>query len=505
MTAGGIVVTPPAAQKEGLDKLPFRDTMALGKQLPEDRLVGPRTGRLQDNLRPKAIQIVMTELYRCIVLLRKFPLAILVLVLVATACASPPKNQIMLMPAPDVFDQGAWDPFTDHDPIAGIPYGGILYATDREPDRGAVGSYRNERGQLLRLGIARISAGEEGMTWQEARRISLLKERPEDFPLVVTGVEEVEILDTSINPFTRNLVGEKGGAPDKGRFAALVDAKLAISEVKDVYIYVHGYKVVFENPLLVASELWHFLGYDGVFIAFSWPSTPNTLAYFADLETGSLSAGNLRLLLRHLAEDTRARRIHIIGYSAGTRLVTEALHQLALLQAGADGCGSRKSLRIGNVILAASDVDRHLFGSYLVDGILDAVEDITLYVSAKDEALGMSDWVFGRSRLGEVVEGGLPTDVADFLRRNEELVVVDASDAPGAAAGNGHAYFRQSPFTSSDILTTLRFGFKPQERGLVQVGARPIWTFPEDYISRLRKTLADARSPDRPQRDPSGN
>jgi hypothetical protein len=32
----------------------------------------------------------------------------------------------MLMPAPDVFDQGDWDPFTDRDPVKDIPYGGVL-------------------------------------------------------------------------------------------------------------------------------------------------------------------------------------------------------------------------------------------------------------------------------------------------------------------------------------------------------------------------------------------
>ena len=91
----------------------------------------------------------------------------------------------MLMPAPDVFDQGAWDPFTDQDPIEDIPYGGILYATDRAPDREAGNSYRDERGHLLRLGVAEISAGGNSMTWEEARRISLLKDRPEDFPFAI--------------------------------------------------------------------------------------------------------------------------------------------------------------------------------------------------------------------------------------------------------------------------------------------------------------------------------
>ena len=33
-------------------------------------------------------------------------LMVLLLVLALSGCASQPKNQIMLMPAPDVFDQG---------------------------------------------------------------------------------------------------------------------------------------------------------------------------------------------------------------------------------------------------------------------------------------------------------------------------------------------------------------------------------------------------------------
>ncbi len=109
-------------------------------------------------------------------------------ILALSGCASQPINQIMLMPAPDVFDQGYWDPFTDRDPIEDIPYGGILYATDREPAREKGRYYLDDRGHVLRLGVAKVTAGKEGMTWEEARRISLLKERPEDYPLKVTDV-----------------------------------------------------------------------------------------------------------------------------------------------------------------------------------------------------------------------------------------------------------------------------------------------------------------------------
>jgi esterase/lipase superfamily enzyme len=63
------------------------------------------------------------------------------------------------------------------------------------------------------------------------------------------------------------------------QFSEAINERLRESDSKDVYIYVHGYKVEFENPTLVAAELWHFLGYDGAFVAYSWPSTRKTLAY----------------------------------------------------------------------------------------------------------------------------------------------------------------------------------------------------------------------------------
>ena len=425
---------------------------------------------------------------------RRVYLILLLFALVLNGCASQPKNQIMLMPAPDVFDQADWDPFTDRDPVKDIPYGGILYATDREPAREGGRYYLDERGHVLRLGVAQVTVGKEGMTWEEARRISLLKKRPEDYPLKVTDVQEVEILERSVNVLTASLVDKNRQQQPGEQFVDKINAKLAISKRKDVFIYVHGYKVVFENPLLVASELWHFLGYEGVFIAFAWPSTPSTLAYFSDLETAALSAGNLRILIQYLAEKTEARRIHIIGYSAGTRVVAQALDQLALMNANPDCNDSAKDLRIGHVILTGSDIDAHLFGSYLVDGMLDIAADITIYASAKDKALGVSKWVFGRQRLGQIVSIDLSEDATNYLWRNSKLIIVNATDTPGADSGNGHAYFRQSPSTSSDILATLMFDLTPEERGLERANGRPIWTFSLDYIDKLRKALIKVRS-----------
>jgi len=127
----------------------------------------------------------------------------------------------------------------------------------------------------------------------------------------------------------------------------------------------------------------------------------------------------LRVLLTYLAEETQAQRIHIIGYSAGTRLVITALHQPALMNAAPGADARQTKPPIGQVIL------------------------------------------------------------------------IDVTDAEAATAGNGHAYFRQSPWVSSDILTSLLYGLEPGKRGLVRLPGAPVWSFPVDYISRLQNLLKE--------------
>ena len=87
-----------------------------------------------------------------------------------------------------------------------------------------------------------------------------------------------------------------------------------------------------------------------------------------------------------------------------------------------------------------------LFGNYLVAGMLDVVEDVTVYASAKDRALGVSKWVFGRERLGQIVSTDMSEAADSYLWRNGNLIIVNATDTPGADLGNVHAYFRQSPW-----------------------------------------------------------
>jgi len=425
-----------------------------------------------------------------------------------SACASAPVDQIELMPAPDVYGDGLLNPLPDTSPFDRIPYDGILFATDRSPatEEDPEQYYRNDRGQVVRLGIAEIQFGKKEFTWEFARRISMLKSRSEEYPVKISNVEEWGILDSSIPYwFDTSLISEDERPPDAtARFTEAINAQLSVSKKKHVYLFVHGYKVVYENPVLVSAELWHFLGYDGAFIAYAWPSTPSKFAYIKDSDTSAGYARNFRLLLETIAENTDAEErllletiaentdaeeVHVIGYSNGTRLVLRALEQLALIHEGESADEIWEQLHLRNVILVGSDLDRGVFGSYMADGILNVSKHLSIYMSRHDKALGISQFLTRRERLGQLW-GGKGGELGPLARQalidyRDQISFINVSDAEGSDTGNGHGYFRSSPWASSDVLMTMYYGLTPDQRGLVEQQDLPIFTFPPDYISRL--------------------
>jgi len=418
---------------------------------------------------------------------------IAILFLTINGCASLPIDQVNLMPAPDVYGDGLLNPLPEIDPFLNIPYKGILYATDRQPaEEGAPEHYySNDRGLMVRLGVAKVVLGEQQYEWEYARNISMLTTRTDKLPIRIDSVEEWGLLGSSV-PYWADidLMFPDGPPADAtSRFADAINAQLALSEKKHVYIYVHGYKVVYENPVLIASELWHFMGYNGAFIAYSWPSTPSAFAYIKDSDTSAGYARNLRLLLEAIAEQTDVDQIHLIGYSNGTRLVTRALEQLSLIYQGKSAEEIYAKLRIHNVILVGSDLDRGVFTSYLSDGLLNVPKHMTIYMSETDKALGVSHFLTRRQRVGQMF-GGAGGEMTAWGRKAmveyaDQISLVNVTSAEGAGSESGHGYFRASPWVSSDILMTLYYGLEPKQRGLVDEEGLPMYTFPPDFINRL--------------------
>ncbi len=420
---------------------------------------------------------------------------------VLVGCSNNPVVSINAMQAPDIYQQGQFDPFP-------APYmnqenlpDAIFYATDRQPseDLSVAPYYLKDRGHVLRLGTAKVALqGVASISDTELQNSLLLKDRSRDYPIQIESVNEIGILDHSYEELLQQFLPDSASAEPRTRYAELINERLDSSDVKDIYIYVHGYKVFFDNPVLVSSELWHFLGYQGAFIAYAWPSTPSRWSYAADLETTDYTARHFRQFIQYLADETKVEKIHIIGYSAGTRVVIDALRDLALLNHSLSDEQMATRYRIGQVILAGSDYDRDMFIAAILDRLLDIPDRVTVYRSGTDSALGVSQFVLSRRRLGEIMadEGVSESDVR-ALKSNQELHFIDVSEAENAGAGNGHNYFRQSPWVSSDVLTTLRYQLEPHQRGLVHAPGSAIWTFPVDYPRQVHQgileNLSDAK------------
>ncbi|MGH1439060.1 MAG: alpha/beta hydrolase [Cellvibrionaceae bacterium] len=352
----------------------------------------------------------------------------------------------------------------------------IFYITDREPTKKVdIATYYNSnRSSILRVGSGEVQSS----ILNNKNKINISK--IDEYGYLTAALPYGKLTSRSDDHLKKIPIADS-------LFAEKINRKLSTSSQKDIYIYVHGYKTVFENPLLVSSEFWQYMNNDGVFIAYAWPATPKRLAYFKDVETAQLSGHNLRLFIEYLNHHTDVERIHIIGYSAGTRVVITAIQQLALKHHDKDNEFIKQHIRIGNVILAASDYDSRIFAASAGNELLNIPEMMTIYMSSTDDALGLSNLLFSEGRLGQFIENSnnMPNTTKMFFTNNKKLFFINASNAQKANSGNGHGYFFNSPWVSSDLLLILKHNLSPQKRGLIKEKDKINWSFSNNHVERL--------------------
>lgn len=390
------------------------------------------------------------------------------------------------------MDDETYNPFEQGAVIQNPERLPLLYATNRVPagEEDKEPYYSGRRSELVHLGISGIGVAGEGKTWDDMTRITETRNSGKNPLLEVQDVTEFGILERSVSPFTspaeRRMISPSGTE----RFLVELRSQLAQTSSNDVIIFVHGYNVNFENPLLVAAQLWHYLGYRGSFIAYSWPSTPRGTAYLKDLDTAAYSARSFRVFLDFLAEQDEVENIHILGYSAGTRLVTQTLYQKALQMDEIPSKDAQLKTKLDTVILSNSDMDRGLFGTYLLDGQLNILNRMSLYSSSKDVVLMGSRTLHSAPRMGQTLSREeIDDEIINYFQFNRKIDIIDVSDAEQVTSNSGHFYFLESPWVSSDVLLSLLTDLKPHERGLELHPDLPIWVFPEDYIERSRLHL----------------
>jgi pimeloyl-ACP methyl ester carboxylesterase len=389
------------------------------------------------------------------------------------------------MPTPVVFDQQGVNPFATTPAVDCTTTGRVFIATVR----GVSGKtnkpsdfYLDTPGHGLRVGVAEVNLARD-MTWEELVEESRLEKRTRKPRQALLSVSDYGVLWSDLKrlPFD-------GSVDQKVRSRLLdeVNAQLAQSQQKDIFVFAHGFNTTFEGNATVAAELRHYLGADSVFISYAWPSRGKLLAYGKDKATARDSTRSFRLFLQFLADNTDARKIHLIGHSAGAPVVVEGLRQIRLIHWNDKVEAIHQRYRIGRLVLVAPDMDlAHSHNAYL-DGAYDVPETTVLYYSTRDRALHLSGWIFGDVRLGDPAGVLGPSEMKSLEEaRTTEIIDVAAAEKDHGS-WLGHSYFHNDPWVSADLMLLLRHGADPATRGLVREQGSAIWTFPKDYPGRAQ-------------------
>jgi esterase/lipase superfamily enzyme len=232
------------------------------------------------------------------------------------------------------------------------------------------------------------------------------------------------------------------------------------------------------------AQLWHFLGRFGVPIVYAWPAGRGGLrGYATDRESGEFTVFHLKQFLRAIADCPDVERVHIIAHSRGSDVILTALRELTEYYKGT-GQRPGEALKLGNLILAAPDIDWQVFAERVAaEQLLAVAERTTIYLSPDDKAIRLATILFDSGRrLGQLFVSDLSNRQRDVLRDLRNLAVVDARIQQGDFLG--HGYFYANRAVSSDLILVLRDGRDPgAENGRpLELEESVFWRIRDDYL-----------------------
>jgi esterase/lipase superfamily enzyme len=411
--------------------------------------------------------------------LRSWIAAALALVLLAGCAPVVPH----LVPAPAVIKDPRLD-FDRHlDPGLRTTRLPVFFATTRKPSDGA-GHFGNEQADGVALGVAGVRLGEPDWTWEQLIASDLASSVDKPRPGAVEGVQVLGPAGA----------GEALSEADR-EFIRLIDTQLARTSNGSVVLYVHGYRVTFDEVAVQMGSFAHYLG-QGATVTFQWPTGTKFWNYVTDCPAARRSIPDIARLVALLAR-TQAKQVNLLAYSCGSPLLASALAQLRSQHAGLDHAALQQRFRIGNIVFAASDVDLKTFAREHVKPSLDLGRQVIVYFSRADRALGFSALIGGASRLGQPDLKDLqelsPKEL-QTMAEEPRFQAIDVTDVRGAhemGGMKGHGYWYANEVISTDVTLSLRYPIPPEQRCLRTKPGTRVWRMPEDYVDCVATRLLE--------------
>ena len=232
--------------------------------------------------------------------------------------------------------------------------------------------------------------------------------------------------------------------------------KLVTAKERVALVYIHGYNVSFEDAALRCAQMGVDLKVPGATAFYSWPSRAELKAYTIDEATIEGSESHLTEFLIKFAANSGAERVDVIAHSMGNRGFLRSVI----------AAEKKTSIRFGQIILAAPDVDADVFRNLAT--IYPRISDrTTLYVSQKDKALWLSQCAHGYDRAGYNPPIMVIPDIDTVEVSNIDVTLL------------GHGYYGDAHGVLYDIHELIWTGRAPRERARIDPVANmgnPYWT-----------------------------
>src|SRR5262249_51788267 len=248
----------------------------------------------------------------------------------------------------------------------------VFYATTRAPaPDGHPERYSRDAGDAVRLGLAHVQLGEPGWTFEDLVESDRTSSVDALRPARVTSVEEFGML----------------GSDADRTFIEGIDRQVGSSRTGEAVIYVPGYRVTFDQVMVLMGSWAHYLGRSSSVVAFSWPTGTSVWHYLVDCPRARAFVPDIARLIELVAQRSQARRINLIGFSCGSPLLAEALVELRNRHPDEDQAALQRRYRIANAIFVAADIDLQTFARSYLPALRDIARRTEVYIAENDGAL----------------------------------------------------------------------------------------------------------------------